>query len=91
MGADVVTETQKILLSVLLSTVISATVGYYTAREQASIQVNRLEERQANQYSELRGMILSSQAASERNFESVRQDFNGVRGEIMTILRGRRP
>lgn len=84
------TDLQKILLSVLLSTVISATVGYLTAREQAAIQVNRLEERQANQYGELKNMVQSAQSVSDRNFDILRQDFNGVRAEIMGILKERR-
>ena len=82
-------EVHKTLLSALLSTVLGATMGYFTAKEQAAIQVNRLEERQANQYAELRAMILDSRTLTERNFDAMRGDFNGVRAEIMNILRGR--
>lgn len=84
------TDLQKLLLSALISTVIGATTGYYTAREQVSIQVTRLEERQANQYNELRSLIRDSRDSNDTNFKMIREDFNGVRGEIMSIIKGRR-
>lgn len=83
------TDLQKILLSALLSTVVGATSGYLTGKEQAAIQVNRLEERQSNQYNELRSLIRDLKDTNEENAKMIRDDFNGVRGEIMNILRVR--
>jgi hypothetical protein len=83
-------ELQKILLGALISVVISASTGYYAGKEQAAIQIAQLAERQANQYNELRGMIRDSKDANDRNFLMIREDFNGVRGEIMSIIKGRR-
>lgn len=84
------TELQKILLGALVSTVIGAGTGYMTARQEVSVQVTRLEERQANQYNELRSLIRDSRDSNDSNFKAIREDFNGVRGEIMSIIKGRR-
>lgn len=85
------TELHKILLGALISTVLGATTGYFTAREQAAVQVNRLEERQANQYNELRNLVRDIKEQGDSNAQAIRNDLNGVRGEILNILRaGRR-
>lgn len=87
---DTVSEVQKIFLGALISVVLGASTAYFTAKEQASVQVNRLEERQANQYNELRSMVMTVKEQGNENAQMIRDDLNGVRAEILNILRNRR-
>lgn len=72
-------ELQKILLGALLASVTGGSVGYFSAREAAAIQVNRLEERQQNNFAEVM-----------RALEDLKGDSQAIRAEIMAILRERR-
>lgn len=69
------TDLQKILAAAAVSALLSG-VGVFVSMR---VEVAQLRERQANDYREL-----------SRHLDLLRTDFQGVRGEIMAILKERR-
>lgn len=79
------TDTLKMILGMGFTVVLS--VG--TSQCAQMVQVNRLEEREANHFLELRMLLTGMQQEHANDATAIKSDLQGVRGEIMGILKER--
>lgn len=80
------TDPQKILVSAGLSALLAGG-GTFAAMQR---QVDKVEVRQEEQYRSLRERINEVGERTKQGHEDIKADLQGIRGEIMNILRERR-
>lgn len=78
-------DTLKMILGMVFTVVLS--VG--TSQCAQMVQVSRLEEREANHFLELRMLLTGMQQEHANDANAIKSDLQGVRGEIMGILKER--
>lgn len=78
-------DTLKLVMGMVFTVFIS--VG--TSQCAQTVQLNRLEEREANHFLELRMLLTGMQQEHANDADAIKGDLQGVRSEIMGILKER--
>ena len=74
----------------LVGLAVSGVTGYYSALAAIGERVRAVEVRQEEQYHALLDRIDQVGQRTRQGHEDIRMDLNGVRGEILAILKERR-
>lgn len=80
------TDLQKMFVAAVVSSVMAGGGTFFAMQR----QVDRVEVRQEEQYRSLLDRINDIGARTRQGHEDIRADLNGIRGEIMAILKERR-
>ena len=78
-------DTQKLIIGMVFTLIVSVS----TSQCSQLVQVNRLEERESNHFNELTSLLSQMRAERQADSDAIKGDLQGVRGEIMGILRER--
>ena len=78
-------DTLKLILGMVFTVIVSVSASQCAQ----NVQVNRLEEREANHFLELRMILTGMQQEHASDADAIKGDLQGVRAEIMGILKER--
>ncbi len=75
------------IIMTLISTVGGGSAGYYSGLAAIGERVRAVEVRQEEQFKTLADRINAVSVSTREGTNDIRTDLNGIRGEIMQILR----
>lgn len=78
-------DTLKLIIGMVFTLIVSVS----TSQCSQMVQINRLEEREANHFLELRTILTGMQQEHAYDANAIKNDLQGVRGEIMGLLKER--